>query len=266
MSADQQYMDIILKRIRVCKTYRPKFGQGGSGVSLNEFRTLYGTDIFYSWFGLDNPMMYAAHRAAGGITSIYRQIGLGCEELYRQILMDKFGLSANQAVWSYSVTRQDGSKRRLSLDGRVDLNDISLDHKREQLRGWIQNTAGEIGIAEEIGNVLKGIVFEVRQGYKSKDAKRQNADVANAATAYSQGYLPIVLVLSTQIDGDIVDRYKAANWLLLLGYANGSTSQSTYQFTKNIVGYDLKSFFERNATVLKQEIEDVLETLLNTNE
>lgn len=47
---------------------------------------------------------------------------------------------------------------------------------------------------------LKGAVFEVRQGYKSKDAKRQNADIANAAAAYTQAYLPCVVMLSSQID------------------------------------------------------------------
>lgn len=27
-------------------------------------------------------MMYAAHKAAGGMTSVYRQIGIECERLY----------------------------------------------------------------------------------------------------------------------------------------------------------------------------------------
>lgn len=47
--------------------------------------------------------MYAAHKAAGGITSLYRQIGMGCEQLFRQIIRDQFGLTAEQAKWSYKV-------------------------------------------------------------------------------------------------------------------------------------------------------------------
>ena len=43
-------------------------------------------------------------------------------------------------------------------------------------------------------------MFEVRPGYKSKDSKRQNADVSNAANAYTHQYLPVVVLLSTQID------------------------------------------------------------------
>jgi hypothetical protein len=34
---------------------------------------MYGADPFCSWVGLDSPLMYAAHKAAGGMTSVYRQ-------------------------------------------------------------------------------------------------------------------------------------------------------------------------------------------------
>lgn len=94
---DETYLEIILNRIKICKEYKPKFGQGSrEGLALKEFRNLYSSDVFYSWFGLDNPMVYAAHRAAGGITSIYRQIGIACEELFRQILMDYLKLDLEQ--------------------------------------------------------------------------------------------------------------------------------------------------------------------------
>lgn len=69
-----------------------------------------------------------------------------------------------------------------------------------------------LGVAEPIRRTLSGTVFEVRQGYKSKDSKRQNADIANASTAYTRAYLPCVAVLSTQIDGDIVIRYRNERW------------------------------------------------------
>jgi len=115
-------------------------------------------------------------------------------------------------------------------------------------------------------SVLKGAVFEVRQGYKSKDSKRQNADIANASTAYSQGYLPVILVMSTQIDSDIVTRYQARHWLLLRGYLTGATTISTYSFMREVIGYDLAGFFTRNSSILKATLLNVLETLLSPNE
>ena len=84
---ENQYLEIFLAPVRQCKSYRPKFGQRNKkqGFSLSEFKTLYGSDPFYSWVGLDTDLMYAAHRAAGGMTSVYRQIGIGCERLFRTL-------------------------------------------------------------------------------------------------------------------------------------------------------------------------------------
>jgi hypothetical protein len=94
---DSKYLKTVLDPIRVCAHYKPKFGQGAKrgGLTLEQFRTLYQSDPFYSWFGLDNPLMYAAHKAAGGMTSVYRQIGIGCEVLFRTLLKDCLGLSSN---------------------------------------------------------------------------------------------------------------------------------------------------------------------------
>jgi hypothetical protein len=261
---DDIYLEIILERIRVCKKYKPKFGQGQE-TSLEAFQKLYGADPFYSWFGLDNPLMYTAHRAAGGITSVYRQIGIGCEELFRQMLQDQLGLNASQVKWSYGIPTSDGRERRLALDGRIQLEDIELQTKRNLVSAWLSEAATHLHVAPEVISILKGIVFEIRQGYKSKDSKRQNADIANAATAYSQGYLPVVVVLSTQIDSDIVERYRHSNWLILQGYLSDSPIHSTYAFTKNVIGYDLAGFFQRNSIILKDTVAGVLKTLLTTH-
>jgi len=79
--SDARYVEIIASSVRVSATYQPRFGKGSrDGLTLGQFQNLYQSDLFYCWLGLDNPMMYAAHKAAGGMTSIYRQIGIGCEK------------------------------------------------------------------------------------------------------------------------------------------------------------------------------------------
>lgn len=105
-------------------------------------------------------------------------------------------------------------------------------------------------------------MFEVRQGYKSKDSKRQNADIANASSAYANNYLPVLLLLSTQIDSDIADRYTRVRWLLLPGELGGSTITSTYVFCDQVLGYDLGAFFNRNSARFRSLIEDITEGLL----
>lgn len=268
VGSDSKYLEIVLRPIRVCAQYKPRFGQGaaGLGLTLTQFRTLYQSDQFYSWFGLDNPLMYAAHKAAGGMTSIYRQIGIGCEKLFRTILEDAFGLSAADATWDYQITLADGKVRTLYLDGRVPLDRIKDGAKRERFHAWMRNAATSMGVADRIFSTLTGTVFEVRQGYKSKDSKRQNADIANAATAYTKAYLPCAVILSAQIDADILLRYRAEKWAVLTGAVGANNPLiSTYDFMRDVVGYDLAAFFGRNSAALRTEIDAVLTALLTPN-
>lgn len=260
---DERYFQIIQDALAVCRSYTPKFGKGRkAGLTLEEFRTLYQSDPFYTWFALDSPLIYAAHKAAGGMTSVYRQIGISCERLFRQILQDSLGLTAEQAKWSYEVPSAKGRKRILSLDGRIALDEIRDKEKASCFQQWLLDAAASVKVGKRVVRSLQGSVFEVRQGYKSKDAKRQNADVGNAANAYANSYLPSVVLLSNQIDDDIAERYARAQWLMLTGTLEGSPLVSTYSFSREVLGYDLAGFFERVSGRIREEIELITEALL----
>jgi hypothetical protein len=206
--SDEAYLVLIRKALQVCRNYKPKLGRGKkAGYSLDEFRELYQQDPFYSWFGLDSPLVYTAHKAAGGITSVYRQIGIACQGLFHQILQDTLGLTATQSTWSYTVPSTTGKERTLSLDGRIPVADITTTTRLSTVRQWLKEASTFVKLDPGAFERLHGAVFEVRQGYKSKDSKRQNADIANAANAYAHFYLPVILLLSTQIDSDIAERY-----------------------------------------------------------
>ena len=264
--ADAEYLSLVVNPIRVCADYRPKLGHGSKGgFSLKQFQAAYRHDPFYSWMGLDNPLMYAAHKAAGGMTSIYRQIGIGCENLFRRILRDRLSLSDDDVNWSYSVKKSKGKTRTLHLDGRIPLDSVNDDNIKQRIHDWIMTAADTLDVSKRIATSLQGVVFEVRQGYKSKDSKRQNADIANAATAYVRGYLPCAAILSLQIDDDIALRYRNEKWMLLTGLpTNNSSHESIYSFMKEVIGYDLASFFKRNSAILKAEVNNVLTKLLAT--
>ena len=262
---DEEYLQIVLNAIRVCARYKPKFGQGskGDGLALEQFQELYQEDPFYSWFGLDNPMMYAAHKAAGGMTSVYRQIGIGCERLFRRVVKDSLELSEADVTWSYQITLPNDRKRTLYLDARIPLEGIGDTSKRTRFYEWMRESAKALDVDDRVFESLSGTVFEVRQGYKSKDSKRQNADIANAATAYTKGYFPCAVILSGQIDSDVLLRYRAEKWSVVTGMA-GPTNPliSTYDFLREVIGYDLAKFFERNSSLLRREIDAILESLL----
>jgi hypothetical protein len=260
---DSKYLELLIKPLRVCAKYKPKFGKGGeTGLTLPQFQRMYGSDPFYSWVGLNSPLMYAAHKAAGGMTSVYRQLGIGGQWLVNRIIQDTLGIDATQASWSYEVPKQGGATRTLSLDGRIELGDIGNQQAKRRVAKWMKGSASKLVLAPAMLPTLKGAVFEVRQGYKSADSKRQNADIANSANAYANLYLPVILLLSTQISGVLATRYVGAKWLLLSGTTDGDSTDSTYVFCREVLGYDLASFFERNSNRIRLELEAILKNLL----
>lgn len=260
---DDAYLDIIRSALRVCLNYKPKFGHGKvGGFTLESFQKMYREDEFYEWFGLDSPLVYAAHKAAGGMTSVYRQIGMGCQTVFQQILRDQLGLSVADSVWSYKVPSTRGKMRTLSLDGWIPLEKVAIECRRSPTINWLSEAAQSVGLKKPDAKGLRGAVFEVRQGYKSKDSKRQNADVSNAANAYASKHLPVVVLLSKQIDSDVAERYARAQWVILRGTVGGTALDSTYVFCREVLGYDLAGFFRRNSKEIKAETLAVFEGLL----
>lgn len=262
MHDEAVYLKKFLDPIKVCKRYKPKMGQGNreAGISIDQFLSMYGADKFYSWIGLDSELMYSAHKAAGGMTSVYRQIGKGCEFLFREIIINSCEYTdPSFANWSYKTKTKSNVEKTLSLDGRLELSEIKNSRVLNNTNLWISDYCKDLG-AEIPKN---GAVFEVRQGYKSKDSKRQNGDIDNIAVAWSQGYLPVFAIFSGQIDGDLVLRYKNNRGGIVIGHTSGNSRASLFTFSKEVLDYDMKSFFERNSTAIKLEMHETLKALLS---
>jgi hypothetical protein len=245
MQLQNKYLDLFLTPIRKCKDYKPKFGesQNEDGISLEGFLKLYGNDPFYSWIGLDSGLMYSAHKAAGGMTSIYRQIGIGCEHLFREIIIDTTRYKDRDfALWSYETKTQSGKTKTLTLDGRLELSEIQNTKLKARLQNWITAYCKDLSVRQ---NPQNGVVFEVRQGYKSKDSKRQNADIDNATVAYSNGYLPVFAVFSSQIDSDIVLRYRNNRCGIITGINSANPQTSLFAFCKDVLGLRPRGIFQK---------------------
>jgi hypothetical protein len=264
---DDIYFELLAQSLRVCASYKPKFGTSGpAGLTKAEFQTRYSADPFYRWVGLDSPLIYAAHKAAGGMTSIYRQLGKGGERLFRQVIQDQLGLTSEQAMWSYTIPGQGEKARKLELDGRIEFADIEDTQRRSAVESWADEVTSHLALDTDFAAGMRGVVFEVRQGYKSADSKRQNADVANASNAYANLYVPSLVLLSTQINEAVAARYVAARWLLLSGTVEGSPLDSTYTFCREVLGYDLAAFFERSSERFKTLIEEIVASLLTPSD
>ena len=68
--------------------------------------------------------------------------------------------------------------------------------------------------------------------------------------------------MSSQIDGEVRERYTREQWLVLRGILNGSDLDSTYDFIREVVGYDLAGFFERRSDTLRRDVESIIQALL----
>ena len=263
MIADQTLVEVFLEPIRKCAKYRPAFGLGRtSGLKVQEFRELYGQDAFYSWLGLDTPSVYAAHKAAGGLTSVYRQIGVGSERLFRALAADCLDVSDQQLRWSYTYDKGRGKAAVHTLDVRIELGDLQPP-KRTDVQTWLTDAQKFVSSGSTAGPAIHGAAFEVRQGYKSADSKRQNADLRFGINAYRDGLLPVFAIFSAQVSGPVLRRYRADGMLVLTGVLDGDACTSTFTFFREVVGYDLPGFFERNSTAIRAEIGKVVDALLH---
>ena len=257
---DERYCNLILEPLRTCATYIPAMGQGRGGTSLKQFHKLYGADPFYHWVGLDSAFMYAAHKAAGGMTSVYRQLGTGGERLVRAIIRDELGLNDDQIEWSYTIESSDGSSRTLTLDARLDYSFLS---ENKEIVRWTKAAAAKLGFSKVQARLLRGSVFEIRQGYKSQDAKRQNADMQSAMRARNDGYVFTMAVLSTQISNTLRRRYQNTQMLVLVGNLSGDPLDDTFAFIEQVIGYPMQAFFHRNSERIRVEVESILRGLLS---
>ena len=76
-------------------------------------------------------------------------------------------------------------------------------------------------------------------------------------------HLPCAAILSNQIDADVLLRYRAEKWVVLTGVVgHDDPLVSTSDFMRDVVGYDLAGFFERNAETLRAEVDEILRVLL----
>jgi hypothetical protein len=91
----------------------------------------------------------AAHKAAGGMTSIYRQLGTGCEQLFREVIRDAFGLTPQQVVWSCEIEKKDKSKGTLTLDARIDTEHVQDEIKRGRVTDWLKRAGNFLSRTDE---------------------------------------------------------------------------------------------------------------------
>ena len=182
--------------------------------------------------------------------------------MLREIIRDALGLDEKQTAWCYPYSKPDGKKGIHVLDARISLRDVDASRRR-QLSGWISSVGQHIGLDAAKLKRINGVVFEIRQGYKSADSKRQNADLRFGMSAYQEGLLPAFMILSQQVSESVIARYKNNNMAVVTGVLESDPQCSTFAFFNQVVGYDLAAFFKRNSETLKSEVRRIVHALLS---
>ena len=259
---DAHLREVMLAPLRKCLAYKPAFGSAkGETFELVDFKRAYDADPFYHWMGLSDDAVYAAHKAAGGLTSVYRQLGIGSERLLRAIFANTLGLNPTQLAWEYSYQKSKTKSANHKLDAKLEVGQITDGSRSSALSDWLSAACKTAHTDPDFQP--RGVVFEIRQGYKSADSKRQNADLRFGIRASQASLLPAFAVMSTQVTEPVIARYLNEGMLVLRGTLGDDPTVSTFAFMKQVVGYDLASFFERNSGQFQTEIKKLIEGLLS---
>lgn len=187
-------------------------------------------DPYYGPLGLDSPDLAAAHRWAATLTSGYRRLGYATEHLIREALADRLKLEPEQLQWSYKTDK----KRSRTLDARLALDEMPARYA-SRLRKFLDDERSA------------GAVFEIRQGYKSCDSKRRNADRQSARAIRRAGFTPVLLVVSDELSPENIASYTKDGWKILKG-------ADTMAFLKDVVGFDLGGMLDRNRDWMRDQI------------
>lgn len=75
--------------------------------------------------------------------------------------------------------------------------------------------------------------------------------------------MPVFAIFSSQIDGDLVLRYRNSRGGILVGRSDASATISLFAFCNDVLGFDLANFFKRNSPEIQKEVHEALEALLN---
>jgi hypothetical protein len=187
-------------------------------------------DPFYGPLGLDSSELAAAHRWAATLTSGYRRLGYATEHLVREAMADRLGVTPEQLQWSYKTDK----KRARTLDARLALDELPTRAAR-RLKKFLDDDRSA------------GAVFEIRQGYKSCDSKRRNADRQSANAIRRAGFTPVLLVVSDELSPENIASYTKDGWKILKG-------ADTMAFLKDVVGFDLGGMLDRNRDWMRAKV------------
>jgi hypothetical protein len=152
---------------------------------------------------------------AGGLTSVYRQIGVGTEHLLRAIIRDSLGLTAEETTWSYRYRKPNGKTGVHSLDAKISFADLS-DAQRRIFIEWMEVVGPHVDLTPANGSGYKVSFLKSGKVIKARTLNvRMRIYVRHECL--SGGIASCIHDLSQQVSETVIDRYRKDKMAVLTG-------------------------------------------------
>ncbi|MEC4805122.1 MAG: hypothetical protein SAJ72_12760 [Jaaginema sp. PMC 1080.18] len=198
-----------------------------------DFKKLMENDPAFNTLGLNDERYILARIGGNLITSLHRKVGDMYEELFAELLKQKFSLQEDDLHFSVDITIGDRTQKR-STDGLIPKSKLHQNLPNQ----WLQ---------------YEGVGFEIRSCYQIGDSKRIQADYDMSLALKAQNILPVMLIFcNTSLRSPVARLSKS--WELYEG-------QETFKLIELITDFDLYSFLQKNSDTLKKEINQILSNL-----
>lgn len=209
---------------------------------VDERLEAFQSDPTWPIFGFDNHSFLLMQARGNFYTAIFRKVGDLFQECVAEIVEDRLGLSRADQEYSFDL-EINGSMQNRSLDVGIDLDSITSESARRRARKALTQAGAPASVSVA--------VCEIRGCYMIGDSKRIQADEQAATAARAAGLLPVMLVFCTTSLSSPIIRLRRS-WSLYEG-------METYDFLKNLTGFDLLGFL----TEKEKEIRVVTDLILD---
>jgi hypothetical protein len=210
-------------------------------------------DPVWSLFGLEDEDFVIDKVIGNYVTSVFRKFGDIYESLVKTVLSARLDIPPDGLAHTVDVIINNKPQPR-SIDAMVHLSAIRSRQKRAAVKAAGLQLIQRLLEPKPTLDDFTALGFEIRCCYQIGDSKRIQADETMGNALLSNKVLPVLMIFCTNSLISPVRRLRRS-WFVTEG-------QDSYDFLRDLTGFDLYSFLRDNSDFLKEEGRKVIEMML----
>jgi hypothetical protein len=221
--------------------------------NVQKIREEHAEDPLFSRFHLDTQEFVLAKLGNGLQTSIHRKIGDLIETNIQQIIRHKLGIDSPITYDATIVV--DGEEKARELDALIRPDELSGEDK-ERVEEFIATHGDSFNVNQTLSSFddseelpYEAIGFEIRHCYQSADSKRAQADIAMANHLINEDIMPVMLILCSDSNQDVIGRYK--------NYMHVYEGENSFQLIQTLSGFDYAQFLDDREPMIDNKMETI---------